>query len=114
VETARRGDRSMQQCPVRPCGAESAAVAAPGTKTLVDMASEAEAGIGEGGEWIAGAAGSGSPPPMERGVALDHVMEPVAKECYTYTRSWADGRPTTTGHETWANRCFHPPTPPST
>jgi hypothetical protein len=25
---------------------------------------------------------------MEHGVALDHVMEPVAKECYTYTRSW--------------------------
>jgi hypothetical protein len=28
--------------------------------TLADRASEAEAGIGEGGEWIAGAAGSGS------------------------------------------------------
>jgi hypothetical protein len=55
---------------------------------LVERASKAEAGIGEGGEWIAGAAGSGSPPPLERGVALDHVMEPVAKECYTYTRSW--------------------------
>ena len=54
--------------------------------TLADRASEAEAGIGEGGEWIAGAAGRGSPPPMEHGVALDHVMEPVAKECYTYTR----------------------------
>jgi hypothetical protein len=39
--------------------------------TLADRASEAEAGIGEGGEWIAGAAGSGSPPPMEHGVALD-------------------------------------------
>jgi hypothetical protein len=46
----------------------------------------AEAGIGEGGEWIAGAAGTGSPPPMECGVAR-RVMEPVAKECYTYTRS---------------------------
>ena len=65
----------------------------------MDRASKAEAGIGEGGEWIAGAAGSGSPPPLERGVALDHVMEPVAKECYIYTRSWADGQPTTTGHE---------------
>ena len=36
---------------------------------------------------------------MERGVALDHVMDPVAKECYTYTRFWADGQPITTGHE---------------
>jgi hypothetical protein len=39
--------------------------------TLADRVSEAEAGIGEGEEWIAGAAGTGSPPPMERGVALD-------------------------------------------
>jgi hypothetical protein len=45
---------------------------------------------------------------MEHGVALDHVMEPVAKECYTYTRSWADSQPTATGHETWANLCSHP------
>ena len=75
--------------------------------TLADRASEAEAGIGEAGEWIAGAAGSGSPP-LEHGVALDHVMEPVVKECYTYTRSWADGQPTATGHETWANLCSHP------
>jgi hypothetical protein len=35
-------------------------------------------------------------------------MEPVAKACYTYTRSWADGQPTATGHETWANLCSHP------
>jgi len=76
--------------------------------TLADRASEVEAGIGEGGEWIAGAAGSRFPPPMEHGVALDHVMEPVAKACYTYTRSWADGQPTATGHETWANLCSHP------
>ena len=48
------------------------------------------------------------PPPMEHGVALDHVMEPVAKACYTYTQSWADGQPTATGHETWANLCSHP------
>jgi hypothetical protein len=46
---------------------------------LADRASEAEGG-------------SGSPPPMEHSVALDHVMEPVAKECYIYTRSWADGQ----------------------
>jgi hypothetical protein len=39
---------------------------------LVDRAWKAEAGIGEGGGWIAGAAGSGSPPPLERGVALGH------------------------------------------
>jgi hypothetical protein len=39
---------------------------------LVDRAWKAEAGIGGGGGWIAGAAGSGSPPPLERGVALGH------------------------------------------
>jgi hypothetical protein len=80
--------------------------------TLADRASEAEAGIGEGGEWIAGAAGSGSPPPMEHGVALDHVMEPVAKECYTYTRSWpAAPRPP---RATNIGECLlRPPTPPS-
>ena len=75
--------------------------------TLADRASEAEAASAREGSG-AGAAGSGSPPPMEHGVALDHVMEPVAKECYTYTRSWADGQPTTTGHETWANLYSHP------
>jgi hypothetical protein len=68
--------------------------------TLADRASEAVAGIGEGGEWIAGAAGSGSPPPMEHGGVLDHVMDPVAKECYTYTRSGpaASRQPRATKH----------------
>jgi hypothetical protein len=64
------------------------------------MVSEAEAGIGEGGEVDRRRGRQRFPPPMERGVVLDHVMEPVAKECYTYTRSWAGDQPTTTGYET--------------
>ena len=65
---------------------------------LVDRAWKAEAGIGGGVDRRRGRqrfpASSGARCGSRR------LMEPVAKECYTYTRSWAGGQPTTTGHET--------------